>query len=97
MLTIPQQLRITLSYAINMQLFMFLVFPMAPCNFMLSIVQRQPVVSSLRHKHFEDLHVIISVFNVLWFYSVMLLRVLSQHLPDRVSSCKACVKCFSLH
>jgi hypothetical protein len=65
---------------------------------MLSIVHRQPLVSSLWRKHLEDLHVVISVFNVLWVYSVMLLRVLfSRHQPDRVSSCKACVKCFSLH
>jgi hypothetical protein len=58
----------------------------ASCNFKLSLFQGQPLVSSLRRKHFEDLHVITSVFNVLWFYSVMLLRVLTQHLPDRVLS-----------
>jgi hypothetical protein len=60
------------------------LYRVAPCNFMLSIVHRQPLVSPLRRKYFEDLHVIISVVNVLWFYGVMLLRVLSQHLPDRV-------------
>jgi len=51
------------------------LFRVAPCNFKLSIFQRQPLVSSLRRKNFEDLHGITSVFNVLWFYSVMLLRV----------------------
>jgi hypothetical protein len=61
------------------------LFRVAPCNFKLSIFQGQSLVSSLRRKHFEDLEVITGVFNVLWFYIVMLLRVLS-HLPDRVSS-----------